>query len=119
GLQALKKLAHPQLLRGATLVSPAASLRDVDHAVVDPATDEVVADVPSCGSRGTHDAVDAAQHAFGSWRDVLARDRGVILSRWAALMRAHREDLATIIVVEQGKAFEAALAEIEYGARFL
>ena len=64
-------------------------------------------------------AVDAAQAAFDDWAMTLPQDRSAILRRWFDLMIAHREDLARIMVLEQGKPLSEARGEIDYAASFI
>src|SRR6185503_10831114 len=53
------------------------------------------------------------------WRGLLAKDRARILRDWADLMVAKQEDLAVLMVLEQGKPLAEARAEIVYAASFL
>src|SRR5690606_14649298 len=45
-------------------------------------------------------------------------ERSDRLRRWYELMRRHREDLAVIMSLEQGKPLSEARGEIDYGASF-
>jgi succinate-semialdehyde dehydrogenase/glutarate-semialdehyde dehydrogenase len=87
--------------------------------VVDPATGGTLADVPRLGAGETRRAIAAAERAFPAWRGLLAKERAAILARWADLMLEHGEDLAVLMVVEQGKPLAEARAEIDYAASFL
>ncbi|MCW1920512.1 NAD-dependent succinate-semialdehyde dehydrogenase [Rhodobacter sp. KR11] len=87
--------------------------------VTDPATDEVIAQVARCSTQDALRAIDAAEAAFPAWRDMLARDRGRILRRWAELIRKHAQDLAVILTCEQGKPLAEARDEIHYGLDFI
>lgn len=64
-------------------------------------------------------AVDAAQTAFADWANTLPQDRAAILRRWFDLMIAHKDDLARIMVAEQGKPLSEAMGEIDYAASFV
>ncbi len=88
-------------------------------AVVDPASGEVIADVPRMGAAETRRAIAAAERAFPAWKGALARERAHILRRFSDLMLEHREDLAVLMVLEQGKPLAEARAEIAYAASFL
>ncbi len=87
--------------------------------VTDPATGDLVGEVASLSAGESRGAVDAAQAAFGAWAGLLPQERSVILRRWFDLMLAHREDLARIMVAEQGKPLSEARGEIDYGAAFV
>ena len=87
--------------------------------VTDPATGEVVGEVARLSGAEAAAAVDAAQAAFGPWAATLPQDRAALLRRWFELIRASREDLARIMVREQGKPLSEARGEIDYAAAFV
>jgi len=87
--------------------------------VDDPFTLETFAEVPSLGAEHAQAAVDAAQAAFPAWARTTAKERAAILRRWFDLMIAHKEDLATLMTLENGKTLKEARTEVEYGAGFL
>lgn len=87
--------------------------------VTDPATGKPVAEVASLSEAESARAVDAAQAALALWSGLLPQDRSAILRRWFTQITAHREDLARIMVAEQGKPLSEARGEIDYGAGFV
>ncbi len=87
--------------------------------VADPATGQVIAEVPRMGADDTRAAVEAAAAAFPAWRKLLPRERAAILRRFADLMLEHQEDLSVILTSEQGKPLAESRAEIAYAASFL
>jgi succinate-semialdehyde dehydrogenase/glutarate-semialdehyde dehydrogenase len=87
--------------------------------VLDPATGEAIARVPNMGAVETRRAIEAAEHAFGPWRELTAAERSGLLRNWHALMLEHQEDLARIITAEQGKPLAEARGEVVYGASFI
>jgi acyl-CoA reductase-like NAD-dependent aldehyde dehydrogenase len=111
----------------AALGSPARQLIDgawVDAAsggrwdVIDPATEEIVANVPFGGADDANRAIDAAHRALPAWRARTAYDRGAILSRAAVLLRERAESLASITVRESGKPIAEATREWQIAADF-
>ena len=86
--------------------------------VTNPASGEVVADVPRMGAAETRRAIAAAERAQPEWRARTAKDRARIMRRLADLMLEHEEDLRALLVVEQGKPLAEARAEIAYAASF-
>ena len=86
--------------------------------VDDPATGAVVARVPSFSAADTQAAIDAAERGLLLWRDSAPAERYRLLQRVADLMREHRQDLAKIMSVEQGKPLSESVAEIEQSARY-
>ncbi len=96
---------------------------DADHnavsAIVNPATGETLGHVPALGAAETRRAIEAAHAALPGWRALTAQARAVILRRWFELLLGHREDLATLMTLEQGKPLAEARGEIGYAASFL
>ncbi|MFG6177018.1 NAD-dependent succinate-semialdehyde dehydrogenase [Halomonas sp. THAF12] len=90
-----------------------------EEAVVDPATGEVLGHIPLLEPAQITAAVDAAEAAFVHWRALRADERCERLLAWYDLLQAHREDLATIMTLEQGKPLPDARGEVEYGASFV
>ncbi|SDG47022.1 NAD-dependent succinate-semialdehyde dehydrogenase [Phytopseudomonas seleniipraecipitans] len=88
-------------------------------AVQNPADGSAIGHVPMLGQPQIVAAVDAAQRAFGAWRDQSLEHRGALLRRWAELILLHQEDLARILSEEQGKPLAEARGEIRYAASFI
>ncbi len=86
--------------------------------VLNPATGETVAEVPRLGAAETRRAIDAAQQALPAWKHAPAKERARVLRRLADLMSERANDLATLLVTEQGKPLAEAHAEIAYAASF-
>ena len=87
--------------------------------VIDPVSGDIVAHVGDCDAPLVTRAIDAAEAAFGGWRQRLAHDRGKMLLSWAELIRRHSRDLSVILTAEQGKPLAEAEAEILYGVDFI
>jgi succinate-semialdehyde dehydrogenase/glutarate-semialdehyde dehydrogenase len=87
--------------------------------VTDPATDEVIAVVPSLGTAETRAALEAAERAGPAWAARPAKERSAILRRWFDLLMANQDDLAAIMTAEQGKPLAESKGEIAYAAGFL
>jgi succinate-semialdehyde dehydrogenase/glutarate-semialdehyde dehydrogenase len=88
-------------------------------AVANPATREALGTVPDMGRDETRAAIEAASAAFVSWRRRTHAERAALLEAWHALMLEHREDLARMMTLEQGKPLPEARGEIGYGASFV
>ncbi|MFW8634810.1 NAD-dependent succinate-semialdehyde dehydrogenase [Cribrihabitans pelagius] len=87
-------------------------------AVTNPASGAELGHVASLPAEAAGAAVDAAEAAFASWSALLPQERAARLSRWYELQMQHQEDLARIMVLEQGKPLSEARGEIAYGASF-
>ena len=86
--------------------------------VVNPATGETLAEVPRMGSDETQRALAAAERALPDWKARTAKDRARILRRLADLMLEREDDLARLMVLEQGKPLAEARVEVTYAASF-
>lgn len=84
-----------------------------------PSTGERLADLPLLSSKQVAYAISAAHRAYGSWRKQTAKQRSVILRRWFDLMTQNADDLARLIVLEEGKPFAEARGEVAYAASFV
>jgi len=87
--------------------------------VYNPATGELLAEVASVGLNETRRAINDAQTAMASWRELPAKNRCDIVERWYNLVLENVEDLALIITAEQGKPLFESRGEIAYGASFI
>ena len=90
-----------------------------NFAVINPATGEEIARVPSASTEQVEQAVEAAETALASWKQTTAKERSTLLRKWFDLMMAHQEDLAVILSTEQGKPLSESRGEIAYGASFI
>jgi succinate-semialdehyde dehydrogenase/glutarate-semialdehyde dehydrogenase len=88
-------------------------------AIRNPANGTVVGEVPVMGATETREAIDAAAKAMPAWAKRTAKERAVILRRFAELMLANADDLAIIMTSEQGKPLAEAKGEVAYAASFL
>ena len=86
--------------------------------VVNPATGETLAEVPRMGGDETQRALAAAERALPDWKARTAKDRARILRRLADLMLEREDDLARLMVLEQGKPLAEARVEVAYAASF-
>lgn len=81
--------------------------------VVDPSTEEVVANVSKAGESDVNKAVEAARKAFdeGAWTTMEAHKRSTIIYEFARLLKENREELAQLEAIDSGKPYEVALAD--------
>ncbi|NMN96503.1 aldehyde dehydrogenase family protein [Antrihabitans stalactiti] len=70
--------------------------------VINPATEIVVASVPSTSLEETDAAIARAQAAFPTWRDVAPADRSRLLRRFADAVEQDAENLAQLEVSNSG-----------------
>lgn len=87
---------------------------DVD----DPSDKRVIATVGNGGAAQATAAVDAAAGAAAAWASTSPRQRSEVLHRTFELMRRDLDELAALIVAENGKSTADARAEVGYAAEF-
>jgi len=88
-------------------------------AVLNPADDSRIAQVPDSAAADARSAVDAAQAALPAWRATPAKQRAALLKRWNALILAHQDELGRLISLEQGKPLAEGRAEVAYAASYV
>ena len=103
------KLTH--YLNGEWTDSSANEWRDV----INPATSEVLAQVPLASTNEVNQAVAAAAAAFPEWRRTPPEDRIQPLFKLKMLLEDHIDDIARIITQENGKTLAEAKAEMRRG----
>jgi len=72
------------------------------HTVVNPATEQPVAEVPLTDLAGTDAAIAAAHEAFQGWRAIGPGERATLLRRFAAVVDEHIDELAELEVRNAG-----------------
>ncbi|ASY37988.1 NAD-dependent succinate-semialdehyde dehydrogenase [Taylorella equigenitalis] len=87
--------------------------------VTNPATGETVGTVPKMGTKEAEQAVEEAQMALPNWSALPANERSNLLRKWFDLMIEHKEELARLLTIEQGKPLKEAEGEILYGAAYI
>ena len=87
--------------------------------VTNPATGEVLGQVPDMGAAETRRAIEAAKAAWPGWRRKTAKERANLLRKWHDLMMANLDDLARLMTAEQGKPLAESKGEISYAASFI
>src|SRR6476620_1153413 len=80
--------------------------------VLDPATGELLAKVPDIERDGMDAAFAAACKAFSSWSKLTWEARRAILEKALEKVKAHREELVTLLMAEGGRPRSLALWEV-------
>jgi succinate-semialdehyde dehydrogenase len=88
-------------------------------AVDDPATGAIIGHIPALGAKAVELAIDSAESALPAWAALTPDQRAERLLAWYEGMLSHREDLALIMTLEEGKPLHEARGEIDYAASFV
>ena len=84
--------------------------------VLNPATGEVIAEVPRGTAEDVERAVEAAKKAFAEWRDKTPKDRMELLLKLADLMDEHAEELWQLESLNVGKPKSIVVDEIPFSS---
>ena len=102
-----------QLLINGQMVDGATTM-----AVVNPATEETLADCPRADEGQLNQAVAAAKAAFASWSKTTIDERKAVISQIADVIEANGTELAQLLTQEQGKPLADATGEVYGTAAF-
>ena len=78
----------PLLINGEFVISKSKTLLDV----VNPATQEVIAQVPCATAAEVELAIETAKDAFELWKEKSVGDRARIMLSYQALLKEHQEE---------------------------
>ncbi len=84
--------------------------RDV-HQVLNPATGEVLAELPLATATDLDEALATSAKGFALWRATDVNARAAVLHKTAALIRERAEHIAKLLTMEQGKPLAEARTE--------
>lgn len=103
-----------QLLIGGRLVDGATT-----YPVVNPATEDVIAECPHASRAQLEEAIVAAKKAFPAWAALSFADRRAYINRIADRLNERAPEFARLLTQEQGKPLAESTAEIAYTEAFL
>lgn len=86
---------------------------DQTMAVINPATEEKVADAPRASAAQMNAAVAAAKAAFPAWAAKPVVERRALLHKAADVIDAHAEEIGKLLTQEQGKPLMFAIGEVK------
>src|SRR6476659_3496013 len=85
-------------------------------AVINPATEETIAEVAFGTREDCKKAIAAAKQAMVGWARLTSWDRAKVLKKTADLMRERADELARTLTMEQGKPLAEAKGEVMHSA---
>ncbi len=83
--------------------------------VTNPATQEVLCQVPFATPAELDQAVQGARKAYESWRDVSVPERARLMLKYQEILKARQENIACVLSRETGKTHEDAMGEVWRG----
>jgi succinate-semialdehyde dehydrogenase/glutarate-semialdehyde dehydrogenase len=87
--------------------------------VTNPFDFSILAEIPVLSSAQVNHAIVSAHKAFQSWKKTSALEKSKLLMNWYHLIHENINDLAKIMVLEQGKPYKEAIGEIKYAASYI
>lgn len=91
------------------------STTDKYEEVPNPATGEIIAEVPISTQEDLENAVKAAKKAFAKWKKTAVPQRSRILFKYQQLLTENWDELAKLITIENGKNYNEAYGEVLRG----
>ena len=83
--------------------------------VTNPATQEVIANVPCATNQEVDAAIDGAKSAFSKWKNTSIGDRARLMLRYQHILKEHHDELGELVAQETGKNFEDAKGDVWRG----
>ena len=80
------------------------ALSEESFGVINPADLSVIGEAPRCHEADVNAAVEVAQRAFETWRDIPARDRGRFMERAADRLEARSGLIERLVALDTGNA---------------
>ncbi|QDV66058.1 NAD-dependent succinate-semialdehyde dehydrogenase [Crateriforma conspicua] len=90
-----------------------ATRTDKTFEVINPATEEVIADVPEVDADTVQRCLNSANDAFPAWSKTPLSKRKAIIDRYAERLEAHRDEIVDLLIAETGKPIDNA--EYDFG----
>ncbi|GAB3480579.1 aldehyde dehydrogenase [Marinomonas epiphytica] len=87
--------------------------------VINPTTEQVIASIQRGDQQDVEHIMSCAKAAQVAWRRRPSRERADIMRRFASLIRERKENLAKLLVAEQGKLLKVAMGEVEATSSFI
>lgn len=88
-------------------------------ALKDPATSSFIGTCPESNVEDAQKAIESAARALPLWRSKTGRARSRVLRRWYELVLENRDDLAKMIMLENGKSKADSYGEVDFANSFL
>lgn len=98
-------------INGAFTASTATAYLPVEN----PATQEIIAEVPLTELSEIDQAIALAGEAFKTWKEVATPERARLFLKYQHLLKEHQKEIAEILATENGKTFADAMGDVWRG----
>lgn len=82
--------------------------------VLDPATDEIIAEIDCANAEQTKEALRAAEEAFKIWQRTSVNERADWLYKLKAACTAEKDKLIDLVSAESGRPYAAACGDVDW-----
>ena len=111
-IETFNRLSGKLFIDGAFVASGSADR----HAVIDPATEDRIAEIADAADAEVDAAIEAALVAGRRWNAIDMRSRAVVMHEIAAVMRRDKALYAEYLTREEGKPYKESLDEVSWCA---
>jgi len=87
--------------------------------VINPAHDEIFAEVPKAHKEDVEKAINSADAVFEKWSSLSPFKRGAFLRKASDIVLERIDEIAKLMTQEQGKPYKEAAGEVEKSAKIL
>ncbi|MEH7116261.1 NAD-dependent succinate-semialdehyde dehydrogenase [Neobacillus vireti] len=87
--------------------------------VTNPATGELIQEVRINSEEEINQALKNGHEAFNKWRKVNAHERSRLLQKWSGIVQDHKEEIAKIMTLENGKPLAESRGEVDYATSYI
>ncbi|NSL51914.1 NAD-dependent succinate-semialdehyde dehydrogenase [Calidifontibacillus erzurumensis] len=87
--------------------------------VKNPATGQVVQEVKVNSEEEIVQAIKRGHDSFKKWSKVNAHERSRLLYNWSRMIQEHKEEIAKIMTLENGKPLAESRAEVDYATSYI
>ncbi len=87
--------------------------------VKNPATGQLVQEVKINSEEEIKVAIKTGHDSFREWSKVNAHERSRLLTSWSRIVQEHKEEIAEIMTLENGKPLAESLGEVDYATSYI
>ncbi|MGN7298155.1 NAD-dependent succinate-semialdehyde dehydrogenase [Ferdinandcohnia sp. SAFN-114] len=87
--------------------------------VQNPATGQLVQEVKINSEEEIKEAIKTGHDSFREWSKVNAHERSRLLTNWSRIVQEHKEEIAEIMTLENGKPLAESLGEVDYATSYI
>lgn len=87
--------------------------------VKNPATGKVIKEVRINSQEEIYHAIKIGHDSFEKWKKVNAHERSRLLTNWARIIQEHKDEIAEIMTLENGKPLSESRGEVDYATSYI